>query len=116
MWSKAANRIESLQMIYTDAEKQSAEARIELAIFKQGAFERIKALEAVSPKPTDNSDLNIAANEIERLEAELAEANATIKLVYDYDSNLIDALERRALSATPKPTDNSDFAVTPKGN
>ena len=88
MWSKAANRIESLQIIYTDAEKQSAEARIELAIFKQGAFERIKALEA-----------------------ELAEANATIKLVYDYDSNLIDALERRALSTTPKPTDNSESAI-----
>ena len=56
MWSKAANRIESLQIIYTDAEKQSAEARIELAIFKQGAFERIKALESTTPKPTDNSE------------------------------------------------------------
>ena len=42
-----------------------------------------------------------AADRIEELEAELVAANATIKLVYD-------ALERRALSATPKPADNSE--------
>jgi len=39
---------------------------------------------------------------VKYLEAELAEANAKIKLVYDYDSNFIDALGRRALSATPQ--------------
>ena len=89
-----------------------ANLRRELAELKA----RVAALESATPKPTDDGDLNIAATEIERLEAELAEANATIKLVYDYDSNLIDALERRALSATPKPTDDSDFVVTPKGN
>ena len=37
---------DKLQMIYDDAEKQSAEARRELAIFKQGALARIEALEA----------------------------------------------------------------------
>ena len=45
------------------------------------------------------------------LEAELAEANATIKLVYDYDSNFIHAIRAVLESATPKLTDNGEDAT-----
>ena len=74
---------------------------------------------------------------IEHLEAELAEANAAIarvaKVAELYEHQQREAFLRdkpgHALfgycaasirialeSSTPKPTDNSDFAVTPKGN
>ena len=56
-----------------------ANLRRELAELKA----RVAALESATPKPTDDGDLNIAATEIERLEAELAEAHNVAQALED---------------------------------
>ena len=55
-----------------------ANLRRELAELKA----RVAALESATPKPTDDGDLNIAANEIERRKAELTAANARLNSAY----------------------------------
>ena len=78
-----------------------ANLRRELAELKA----RVAALESATPKPTDDGDLNIAANEIKRLEAELAAANAKIEAARESDR--IDLLLALGIES-PKPTDNSE--------
>ena len=106
---------DKLQMIYDDAEKQSAEARRELAIFKQGALARIEALEAELEWMTKRaiSGEAVISNgraAISQLEVDLETAKME-RLVADHvDATGVADGRRRACVQLDRVTDHHDAA------